>query len=646
MLLKKKEINPLDKKVVDNLRGLSIDMIDNAKSGHPGICLGAAPIIYCLYSNFLRFDISNPSWIARDRFVLSSGHGSALLYSVLHMAGFDLSLEDLKRFRSIDSKTPGHPELGLTPGVDISTGPLGQGIANAVGMAIAGKYLNSLFKSDVMDYTVYALCGDGDLMEGISYEACSLAGNLKLDNLIILYDSNDITLDGNLKDTFSEDIKKRFESIKWNHLYVADSEDLNSINDAIKEAKNSNLPTIIEIKTTIGKYSKNEGTNVVHGKPLDTDDVTNIKQKLGLRDIPFQLSVDALTYFRNVVKERTEDEISMWMKKMSAIDELDKQNFDLLQSSNLTINIKNLFINTLDNNMESIRMTSGKIIDMIKSEYPFIIGGSCDVKSSTFVDLKERNISFGVREHAAAGIANGIASIGLTPIVSTFLSFSDYMKPSIRMSAMMNLPVIYVFTHDSITVGEDGPTHQPIEQLVSLRSIPNLHVYRPCDVNELLGTYKNILKTRKPSAIILTRNKLKVLSNTNVNDVSNGAYIIKKETKQLTGIIISTGEEVHLSLDVATHLNEKGLDFRVVSMPSIEIFNSMPEEYKNEIIPSTEKTFVIEASSSYSWFQFVNNKNHLFTIDEFGCSGSSTDVLEKYKFTEKYIEEKIEELIK
>lgn len=649
MLIKKKEINPLDKKVIDNIRGLGIDMINEAGSGHPGIVLGAAPILYSLYANHLRYDVNNPDWINKDRFVLSSGHGSALLYSTLYMAGFDISLEDLKLFRKINSKTPGHPELGITPGVDISTGPLGQGIANAVGMALGRRYLNTTIGKDVANFDVYALCGDGDLMEGISYEACSLAGNLKLNNLILLYDSNGITLDGKLSNTFQENIKQRFESMGWNYILVNDSEDLNLINDSINQAKSSNLPTIIEFKTVIGKYSKYEGTNAVHGKVLDNEDITNIKEKLGLRDIPFQVSDEALNYFREIIKERNSSHISSWMSSVVNLNEEEKNKLNLLIASKESIKLKDLYFGISDEKEASLRTTSGKIVNSIADNYPFILGGSADVSSSTMVDFDKddkKYISFGVREHSMGAIANGLASVGLTPVVSTFLSFSDYLKPAIRMSAMMNLPVIYVFTHDSISVGEDGPTHQPVEQLVGLRAIPNLEIYRPSDVNEVMGCYKTILESRKPSVIVLSRNKLPILESTKANEVKNGAYIVKEESSRLDGILISSGEDLSLTINVSLKLKEKGLDFRVISMPSIERFTQMDTEYQKEILPYTKNTFVIEMSSSYSWDRFVTDRDHLFTIDTFGKSGSFDDLKQEYKFDEKYIEEKIEELVK
>lgn len=648
MLIKKKDANPLDKKVVDNIRGLGIDMISEAGSGHPGIVLGAAPIIATLYQNHLKIDTNNPNWINRDRFVMSAGHGSALLYATLHMAGYNITLDDLKKFRKLNSITPGHPEL-ITPGVDCATGPLGQGIANAVGMAIGEKYLSSLLKDGVIDFNTYALCGDGDLMEGISYEALSLAGKLKLNKLILLYDSNGISLDGDTNTTFTDNIKLRFESIGWNVITVSDPEDLTLVNDAFIKAKTSDLPTIIEFKTTIGKYSRLEGTKAVHGSILDSEDVKEIKEKLGLRDIPFQISSEASTYFSENISTRCNAEIEEWMGKISSLSEEDKEILNELDNPKKSVKLKDLYYDIPYDNCEATRVTSGKILNAIAKSYKLLIGGSADVASSTYAklnDYEDRTINFGVREHAMGGIANGLALVGLTPFVSTFLSFSDYLKPAIRMSAMMNLPVIYVFTHDSITVGEDGPTHQPVEQLISLRSIPNLNVYRPIDANEVLGSYKSIFDTREPSVIVLSRNKVNILDSTKVGEVKNGAYILKEELKRLDAILISSGEDAELTLEVANLLTEKGIDTRVVSMPSIERFKKMGKEYIDNILPDKSKTFVIEASSPYSWYQFVSDESHLFTMNTFGSSGNYKDVLNKYNFDAKYIENKIEELLK
>ncbi len=657
ILKKDSNQNIQDKKVIDNLRGLAIDIIDNAKSGHPGIALGAAPIIYTLYAYHLNFSLDNDKWFDRDRFVLSAGHGSALLYAILYMAGFSISLDDLKMFRKINSITPGHPEYLVTPGVDITTGPLGQGLASSVGLAIGEEYLSNYFGKKIINHYTYVLCGDGDLMEGISYEACSIASKLALNKLIVLYDSNDVTLDGELSRSSSENMRMRFESINWNYLLVNDGEDVQEINEAINKAKNSDKPTLIEIKTTIGKFSKNQGTSKVHGSPLSEDDVLAIKNKLNLREAPFAISNDAVMTFRETIDSRCNNLYDNWLNNINELS-IDKKNeLDSLINYISSVKVKDIYYEIPEDNREATRVTSGKILNSIADNYPFIIGGSADVSNSTYAvlnnypsftanDKEGRNINYGIREHAMGAISNGLALMGLTPFASTFLSFSDYLKPSIRLSALMNLPVIYIFTHDSITVGEDGPTHQPIEQLVMLRSIPNLDVYRPSDANEVIGTYKSILETRHPSCIILGRNKVDINSNTKINEVKKGAYILEKEHGKLEAVLISCGEEMEIAHKVQKILTERGVAIRLVSMPSIEVFNSQDTSYQEQVIPKGIDTFVIELSSSYSWYQFAKDKNHLFTIDTFGKSGNKDDLLKYFDFDYIDIANKIENLLK
>lgn len=657
MMKKEKDDYSIDKKIVDHIRGLGIDMIAKSNSGHPGIVLGASPIISTLYANHLKFDEKDPTWANRDRFVLSAGHGSALLYATLYMAGFDITLDDLKEFRQIDSKTPGHPEYPITPGVDASTGPLGQGFAMSIGMAIAEQYLEGYFGTKLIDYYTYVLCGDGDLMEGISYEAASLAGRLSLKKLIVLYDSNDTTLDGSLNSTFNENIKQRFESCNWDYQLVTDGENTASISEAITKAKLTDKPSIIEIKTVIGKYSKNQGTCLVHGSPLEEEDLKNIKEKLGLRDIPFTVSNDAMQLFRSCFEERNKKLKEEWLKELEKQEDKVKKEIDSLDNFKNPIKLKDIYYEIPSDGMESTRVASGKVINSISQILPLFIGGSADVSKSTMARIKEtkdfsssnkdgKNINFGIREHSMGAIANGIALSGITPFASTFLSFSDYLRPSVRMSALMDLPVIYVFTHDSVSVGEDGPTHQPIEQLASFRAMPNLDVYRPADANEVLGCYKTIFETRNPSVVVLGRNKVKIESSTNAKNVSYGAYILEKERNNLEAIIISSGEEVHLALEVGQKLVEKGIGIRVVSMPSQEIFEKQTEEYKEEILPKNVKTFVIELGSSIGWYKYATGKDYLFTLDTFGSSGKYQNIMEKYGFTESAIEKKIEEMLK
>lgn len=659
MNILKKEVKTgqVDKKIIDNLRGLSIDIIAKANSGHPGIALGAAPIIATLYANHLRFSKENDKWLNRDRFILSAGHGSSLLYATLYMAGFPIELSDLESFRCLGSITPGHPEYGITRGVDISTGPLGQGVASSVGIAIGEEYLSNYFGKDIIDYYTYVLCGDGDLMEGVSYEAFSLAGKLSLNKLIVLYDSNNVTLDGDLSNSSCENTKLRFESINWNYILVSDGEDTSSINDAIIKAKASDKPTLIEVKTTIGKFSKYQGTSKVHGSPLDEEDIKNIKEKLNLRDIPFSVSSEAVTSFRTSIDERNDNIYAEWNNKVSLLPTEKQEELNELINNKEPLKVKDIYYEIPDDGVEATRVSSGKILNSIASNYPFIMGGSADVSNSTHARIKSegsfskstplnRNIDFGIREHAMACIANGLALTGITPFVSTFFSFADYLKPALRMTALMNLPVIYVFTHDSITVGEDGPTHQPVEQLVMLRSTPNIDVYRPFDANETLGAYKTILESRRPSCLVLSRNKVELNSSTKVNEVKKGAYILAEEHGNLEAVLISGGEEIELARKVHKILTERGIAIRLVSMPSIEVFERQTKKYQESIIPEDKEVFVIELSSSYSWYKYTNKQEHLFTVDTFGASGNRNDLLERFGFNSEKIADKIEKLLK
>ena len=499
------EINP--ERIVNQIRCLGIDMIDAANSGHPGIVLGAAPIMYALYANHLRFDPKNPEYFNRDRFIMSAGHGSALLYATLYMAGYDISLDDLKNFRQLDSKTPGHPEYGVTPGVDCSTGPLGQGFATAVGMAMAEANLRTRYnidKKEVIDFNTYVLCGDGDLMEGISYEAASLAGTLKLNKLIVLYDSNNVCLDGKTALTFNENVSMRFISQGWRVITVEDGNNVEAISNAIAEAKKTeDKPTLIEIKTVIGKGSMLEGTNKVHGSPLTKEDITKLKEKWEIRDIPFQISQNTCDEFRTLINERCNGLNEKFMNLVSTLEEPIQKELAFFMGKDKSIDFKDLIYDAPEDNIESPRDTSKKILNTIVKRTPYILGGSADLFAANKTYIEDegnfsrenylgKNIYFGVREHAMGAILNGLSLVGFRPYGSTFLSFQDYLKPAMRLTALMNLPNIYVFTHDSISVGEDGPTHQPVEQILALRSLPNMEVFRPADANEVIGVYKTI----------------------------------------------------------------------------------------------------------------------------------------------------------
>lgn len=651
-----KEIN--ENKIVDQIRALALDMIQEAGSGHPGIVLGAAPILYTLYAHHLHFDAKHPDYFNRDRFVMSSGHGSALLYATLSLAGYDIELEDLKQFRKLGSITPGHPEYKKTQGVEMTTGPLGQGFAAAVGMAIAEKHSAALLntkKSNLIDYNIYCLCGEGDLMEGITYEAASLAGVNVLDNLIVLYDCNHVSLDGPTDMTFIDNIEQRFTAMNWEVITATD--EVSSIDKALEKAKSNSKPTLIQVKTTIGKYSNLAGTNKIHGGILQEDDLENIKQQLNVRNIPFTISNEVLTDFQSMIEERNKGKYEAFLEEIQTLDENEKNLLQQLQNKDKTIELTTIDYEKPQEDAEYLKEASNKMLNSYAAISPLIIGGSADVATSTMAYLKNtptfsskdysgRNIAFGVREAAMAAIANGLALSGYRPFISTYLSFSDYLKPALRLACMMNLPITYIFTHDSISVGEDGPTHQPIEQLVSLRATPNLTVYRPADSNEVIGVYKIIYQQEMPAAIILSRNKAKMLETTSIPLVADGAYIIKNEERKLDGIIIATGEEVALGLEVSEALQEKGYDLRVVSMPSLDHYKKLDKTLQEQLLPAGIKKFVIERSSSYSWYEFVYNDNYLFTVDTFGASGSKQALDEAFGFTKEAISLKIEELLK
>lgn len=661
-------MNPIDKKIVDIIKCLGIDMIDKAKSGHPGIVLSAAPIIYTLYSRHINVNPKDDKWLNRDRFVMSAGHGSALLYSTLYMAGFDISLDDLKNFRQLNSKTPGHPELNITPGVDISTGPLGQGFASSVGMAIAEKYLKANYNTkinntnyEIFNHKIYVLCGDGDLMEGVSYEAASLAGTLKLDNLIVLYDSNDTSLDGKTSKTFTENVINRFNSMNWNTILVKNGENIDEIDKAIINAKKSDKPTLIEIKTTLGKGSLLEGTHKTHGAPLSSDDIEQLKNKMGIRNVPFAPSDDAVSEFRNMLGNRVNNTYDKWndmyTEYIDLVDNDVRHDFKILNDGISKLDLTELpkhFDNSLE---EALRITNGKILNVISPNNRLFMSGSADLSSSTKTyienggdfskdNYKGKNIWFGVREHAMGAILNGISLYNIRTFGSTFLSFSDYLKPAIRMSALMNLPITYIFTHDSVNIGEDGPTHQPVEQLTMLRSIPNFTLYRPCDAKELVGCITNLNQTNSPSCLVLSRNNVKLQENSNSKKIELGAYVIKKEKSKLNGIIISTGSDVETSVNIAEELSNENIGIRVVSMPSTNLFFRQPSEYQNEILPVGIKKIIIESSNTVGLEQLVYGSKYLININEFGISGKKEDVLRHMNFDYETIKERVRNLLK
>ena len=653
-------MSKIDNNTINSIKSLALDMINSAGSGHPGVVLSSAPIMYTLFKNHLNIIPNNPNWINRDRFVLSSGHASALLYSTLFHAGYNIEIEELKQYRNLNSLTPGHPEVNVTPGVDVSTGLLGEGIANAVGMALASRYFAALVnkekpKSKLIDYYTYCLCGDGDLLEGVSYEALSFASVQRLSNLIIIYDCNKVSLDGSTEITNYEDIEIRFEALDFNIIRVKNGNNYADINEALNAAKKGKKPAIVIIETTLGKDSLYEGTNKIHGT-LTKEDYKNIKTKLKVSLDPFNIDNSLLQNFQNRINERVKKKYSTWQEEYNNImvgnsDSL-HEIINLLEKNEIRIDFDDSNFKISDDYEESLRISNSKILNFISPKSPFFLGGSADVATSTKTYLEKssimsstnplgKNICFGPREHAMASILNGMALSNLKVFASTFLAFSDYLKPAMRMSALMNLPVNYIFTHDSFYIGQDGPTHQPIEQLTMLRTIPNFLTFRPADINEVMGAWEFILKNHCATSLVISNEQRPKYKFTNAKFVKYGAYMIRKEKYHLDGIIIATGSEVKIALDIAQELFTKGIDIRVVSMPCMELFLKQNPKYEAQLLPNETPVFVIEAGSSIIWNRFASKPEYIFGINKFAQSGKKSD-LEKYlKFNKNAILEKI-----
>ena len=652
-------------KVINTIRVLSAEAIEKANSGHPGLPLGAAPAAFTLFNEHIKHNPKNPDWINRDRFILSAGHGSMLLYSLLNLYGYGLKIEDLENFRQFDSLTPGHPEYMHTKGVEASTGPLGQGIAMGVGMAIAERHLAALFNKDdnkLIDHMTYILCGDGCLQEGISNEASSLAGTLKLNKLVVLYDSNNITIEGDTGVAFTENVRARYEALGWNTLFVEDGNDIEAISKAIAEAKKStDKPTLIEIKTKIGfGATGKEGTAGAHGAPLGAESLAALRKNLQYEEEGFNVSQDVLDYMKEKCEELDKYEED-WHKQLEAYKAKYKADYDKLMSFyNGEVSEEVLKSMTdIELKDDASRASSGKVLNKVSHVLENMIGGSADLGPSNKSVMNDekyfssecpegRNIHFGVREHAMAAICNGILLHGgLRSYAATFLVFSDYMKPSIRLASLMNLPAIYILTHDSIGVGEDGPTHQPIEHLAMLRSIPNIDVIRPADSREVIYAWQSALMSKEtPTCLILSRQGLKLLDNSS-EEALKGGYIVHKEAKDaIDAIIIATGSEVALSIEAAKDLEAKGKSIRVVSMPSQEIFLNQDKEYIEKILPSSVKARVsVEALSTMPWGKFVGLEGTAIGIDRFGSSAPGKVLFEKYGITKEHIEEKVSKLI-
>ncbi|AHL71573.1 MULTISPECIES: transketolase [Bacillus] len=650
----------IELKSIATIRTLSIDAIEKANSGHPGMPMGAAPMAYALWTNHLNVSPQNPNWFNRDRFVLSAGHGSMLLYSMLHLSGYNLSIEDLKQFRQWGSKTPGHPEFGHTEGVDATTGPLGQGIAMAVGMALAERHLAETYNKDnfnVVDHYTYSICGDGDLMEGISSEAASLAGHLGLGRLIVLYDSNDISLDGDLDRSFSENVKNRFEAMNWEVLYVKDGNNIDEVTAAIEKAKQStDKPTLIEVKTTIGFGSPNRaGTSGVHGAPLGSEEAKLTKEAYSWTfEEDFHVPSEVYDHFKTAVKDAGQKKEAAWNE---LFEQYEKEYPELAAQLKLAIEGKlpenwdqEVPVYEAGSSLAS-RASSGEVLNGIAKQVPFFIGGSADLAGSNKTTIKDttdfgrenyagRNIWFGVREFAMGAALNGMALHGgLRVFGGTFFVFSDYLRPAIRLAALMGLPVTYVFTHDSIAVGEDGPTHEPVEQLASLRAMPNLSVIRPADGNETAAAWKiAVSSTNKPTALVLTRQNLPTIDQSPekaYEGVEKGGYVVVEAADaQPEALLLASGSEVGLAIEAQKALEKEGIRVSVVSLPAWDRFDEQSDEYKESVLPKAVRARVaIEMGASLGWERYTGLDGDVIAIDKFGASAPGETIIEKYGFT-------------
>ncbi|QPC84429.1 transketolase [Phototrophicus methaneseepsis] len=665
----------LKERAINTIRTLSIDAVQKANSGHPGLPLGAAPMAYVLWTKYLHHNPTNPTWINRDRFILSAGHGSMLLYSLLHLTGYDLPLDELKNFRQWGSKTPGHPEVHYTPGVETTTGPLGQGVGNAVGMALAEAFLANYFNRDghtIIDHHTYAIVSDGDLMEGVAMEACALAGHWGLGKLIFLYDDNDITLDGEASMIFTDDVLKRFESQGWHTQRVHDGNDIVAIDEAITNARNeTNRPSIISVKTIIGYGSPNKsGTSSAHGSPLGAEEVKLTKEALGWpTDEAFYIPGDVLEHFRSAIEEGTSQEAA-WNKELEAYKAAFPdmaQIFDDAFAGRLPEGWDSEMPTFDPNKAQATRNANGAALNAIAKHVPTMIGGDADLAGSTKTLIKgedntghlkptARNLRFGVREHAMGSITNGLALHGgiIKPYTATFLTFSDYMRPAIRLGALMSAPALYIFTHDSIGVGEDGPTHEPVEHVMSLRLIPQLYVFRPGDAYESAAAWKTAMELNGPATLIFSRQDVPVLDGDNVEGiyegVARGAYVLAETEELVDGlpevILMATGTELSIALEAYENLEEAGVSARVVSMPCWELFEEQPQEYIDAVLPPEVTTRVsIEAGVTTGWQKWIGLDGIAIGVDRFGASAPYAKIYEEYGLTARAVVEAVSQLL-
>lgn len=643
---------------VNAIRVLSAEAIQKANSGHPGLPLGSAPIGYTLFADFLKFNPKDPKWDDRDRFVLSAGHGSMLNYSLLYLFGYDISKEDLKNFRQLGYKTPGHPEYGHTPGVETTTGPLGQGIANAVGMALAEAHLAAIFNREnfpVVDHYTYALCGDGCLEEGISYEACSFAGSHKLGKLILFYDDNDITIEGNTDCTFTEDVPARFKAQGWQVLKVDDANDMDALKRAVKKAKaEKDKPSLIVCKTVIGFGSPLAGSESCHGSPLGAENLQKMKENLGWTKEPFEIPAEVSEHCAQIARRGASRQGKwkrMFKEYAKAYPEL-AATYKKFQSGELP-DLKNNEDLFKFEKPDATRNTSFAVLNKLADLLPNLIGGSADLAPSNKSNMKKRadftatdkagsNIHFGIREHAMAAITNGMQLHGgLKAYCATFFVFTDYMKNAMRLSALMHLPVTYILTHDSIGVGEDGPTHQPVEQLIGLRSIPNMKVYRPADGKETAAAWISALSGNAPTCLVLTRQNLPQYEKSGLDALKGGYILADSDKKTPDVLLIASGSEVEQCMQAKVLLKEKGVDARVVSMPCIEEFEKQPRSYQDAVLPPHVRARVcVEAGSPYSWYKYAGDLGEIIAMNTFGASAPAGKLFEMYGFTAENVVEK------
>ncbi len=659
----------IDIKSVNSIRVLAADAIQKANSGHPGLPLGSAPMAYELWANHMNHNPANPKWENRDRFILSGGHGSTLLYSLLHFFGYGVTIDDMKNFRQLGSKTPGHPEYGHTVGVEATTGPLGAGMAMAVGMAMAEKHLSAVFNKEnypVVDHYTYVLGGDGCMMEGISYEAFSLAGTLGLEKLIVLYDSNNISIEGDTNIAFRENVRQRFEAFGFHTQLVSDGNDLDAIGKAIEAAKaEKTRPSMIEIKTKIGAgCPAKEGKASAHGEPLGVENIAEMRKNLGIADNgPFVIDQDVYDNFADIAGKKASVE-EEWNKLFADYCKAYPEMKDLWDKYYDEDNAKCLydmddFWNSFDK-PEATRNVSGKLLNILKDVVPNMFGGAADLAPSTKTNMKDegdfskenplgKNLHFGIREIAMAAIGNGIALHGgLRPYVSTFFVFSDYVKPMARLSALMNLPLTYVLTHDSIGVGEDGPTHEPIEQLAMLRAMPNFHVYRPADATECAAAWYHALNNKtSPTALVLSRQNLPQLDGSSTEALKGGYILEDSEKDTPDAIIIATGSEVSLAVEAKKELIADGIDVRVVSMPCMDVFEEQPDEYKDQILPDNVRARVgVEALADFGWGKYIGLDGKFVGMKGFGASAPGGQLFEYFGITKDAVVKAVKEVVK